>query len=145
MIVELMSISKERMIEIVIAHKDRIREATDQLSEIIYKAKSKLPRNAWKLDEESALAVRKTTHEIVEEISIIGGFCDGWTRNYIAKTTPIIAEITAFDISVLEVQTLELFGTIVNFIAPDFNKTPFKWSQLKPAFEVLKAALGKSR
>lgn len=137
-----MSISKERMIEIVIAHKDRIRDATDQLSEIIYKAKSNMPKNTWNLDEENALAIRKVIHEIVEEISIIGGFCDGWTRNYIAKTTPIIAGITAFDISVLDVHTLELFGTIVNFISPDFNKTPFKWSQLKPAFEMLKTALG---
>lgn len=139
-----MTISKERMIEIVIAHKDRIREATDQLSEIIYKAKSKTPKNAWNFDEESALAIRKVIHEIVEEISIIGGFCDGWTRNYIAKVTPIVADITAIEISVLEASTLELFGTMVNYIAPDFNKTPFRWSQLKPAFEVLKTALGKT-
>lgn len=138
-----MSISKDRMIEIVIAHKDRIREVTDHLSEIIYKAKSKMPKNAWELDEESALAIRKAIHEIVEEIAIIGIFCDSWTRKYIAKVTPAVSEITASDISLLDVHTLELFGTMVNFIAPDFTKTPFRLSQLKPAFEVLKTALGK--
>ena len=104
-----MSISKDRMVEIVIAHKDRIREATDQLSEIIYKAKSKMPKNAWKLDEQSSLAIRKIIHEIVEEIAIIGGFCDGWTRKYIARVTPAVAGITTSDITLLDVQILELF------------------------------------
>ena len=54
------------MVQQVVAHKDRIKEATDQLSEILCKAKSKTKvKETWKLDDESALQVRKIVHEII--------------------------------------------------------------------------------
>lgn len=132
------------MIQQVIAHKDRIKEATDQLSEVLCKAKSKPKvKETWKLDDESSLQVRKIAHELVEEISIIGGFCDGWTKNYIKRISPIIAGITAWNIDVLSVSILELFGTMVNSIIVDFTKTPFRLSELKPILSVIKNALNK--
>jgi len=135
-------LSKEYMIQQVVAHKDRLREATDHLSQTLSKTKSKLKASGkWELDEKSALRIREIIHEIMEEISIIGGFCDNWTQNYIRKIAPIIAGITAFDMTILDRHTLELFATMVNSLIVDFTKTPFRLSELKPIFSMLTEAV----
>jgi hypothetical protein len=131
-------LSKEYMIQQVVAHKDMLREATDQLSQTLSQTKSKLKASGkWELDEKSALRIREIIHEIMEEISIIGGFCDSWTQNYIRQIAPIIAGITAFDMTILDRHTLELFATMVNSLIVDFTKTPFRLSELKPIFSML--------
>lgn len=136
--------SKEYMIQQVIAHKDRLREAADQLSRTLSEARSKVKaEKGWKLDEKTALQIREILHEMMEQISIIGGFCDGWTQNYIRRISPFIAGISAFDIHIFDFHTLELFGTMVNSIIVDFTKTPFRLSELKPIFSVLKEAVGR--
>lgn len=82
-------LSKEYVIQQVVAHKDRIRDATDRLSDVIHKAKIRLSKN-YELSDKSALTIRKIIHEIVSELSIIGGFCDKWTKGYIDRTANIV-------------------------------------------------------
>jgi hypothetical protein len=135
-------LSKEYMIQQVVIHKDRLKDATDRLSQTLSEARlKKETQKSWELDEKTALRVREIIHEIMEEISIIGGFCDGWTKDYIRKTSPIIAGISAWDIDILHLSTLELFATMVNSIIVDFTKTPFRLSELMPIFSVLQEAL----
>jgi hypothetical protein len=137
-------LSKEYMVQQVINHKDRLKEATDELSRIFSEARIKRQtRTNLGLDEETSLQIRKIVHEIMEEISIIGGFCDGSTQDYIHKISLIVAGKTAFDITILDFCILELFAARVNSIIVDFTKTPFRLSDLKPILSVLAEAAKK--
>jgi hypothetical protein len=133
-------LSQEYLIQQVITHKDRLKDATDQLSQTLSEYRSQNKAKTWTVDEKTALRIREIAHEIIEEISIIGGFCDGWTRNYIDKITPFIAGITAFQITTFEFHMLELFATRLNSIIVDFTRTPFRLEELKPIFSLLKEA-----
>jgi hypothetical protein len=126
----------------VVAHKDRIREATDRLSDVIYKAKKELSKNL-ELSDENALAIRKIIHEIVSELSIIGGFCDSWTREYIDRTANIVGASVATKVHYVDVFMLEWWAVRINSLMVDFTKVPFRLSELKPIFSILKEALSK--
>jgi tetrahydromethanopterin S-methyltransferase subunit G len=139
---ELEKLSKEYVIQQVVAHKDRIRDATDRLSDLLYQARKSLGNNL-KLDEENSLAVRKIIHEIVSELSIIGGFCDNWTRDYIDKTATLIGAEVAIGVDYGAILGLELWAVRITGFCVNFNKTPFRLSDLKPIFSVLEKALSK--
>lgn len=134
------SLSKEYMINQIKSHKDLIKDSTDRLSEILYKAR--VSKDS-KLSERDALKVRKILHEIVSELSLIGGYCDRWTRNYIDETVRLIGAMTSTPITYLIVLTLDLWAMRINGIIIDYNKTPFRLSQLKPLLSILEKALGK--
>jgi hypothetical protein len=137
-------LSKELIIQQVEAHRDRIRDATDRLSEIIHNARKTLLKES-ELDDESTLAVRKVVHEIVSEISSIGGFCDKWTRDYIVRLDQAVAYMTSVRIYYPFALQLEYWAVMVNSIIVDYTKTPFRLSELKPIFSVLKEALRKKQ
>lgn len=127
-------LSKEYMIKQVKAHKDLIRDATDRLSDILYRAR--VSKNL-ELNEKDSLAVRKTLHEIVSELSMIGGYCDGWTKNYIDKTVVVVGRQASLGISYAQAVLLDWWAMRINGIIIDFNKTPFRLSQLKPILSIL--------
>lgn len=133
-------LSKEYIIGQVKAHKDVIRDATDRLSDILFKAR--VSKNL-ELSEKDSLAVRKILHEIVSELSMIGGYCDKWTRNYIDETAILIGQQTSTRIRYMNALLLDWWAMRINGIVVDFTKTPFKLSQLKPIFSMLEKALGK--
>jgi len=133
-------LSKEYMVNQVKAHKDLIRDATDRLSEILYRAR--VSKNL-QLKEKDSLAVRKTLHEIVSELSMIGGYCDGWTRNYINKTVSLIGEQVSTRVTYLDAVLLDLWLMKVNGIIVDFTKVPFRLSQLKPILSILEKVFRK--
>jgi len=135
-------LSKEFIVQQVMNQKDKIRDATDRLSDVLYEARKRLSKN-FELPEESSLAVRKIIHEILSELSIIGGFCDDWTKDYIDKTANIIAGIASQRIHYWDALVLELWAVKVNAIIVDFTKTPFRLSELKPIFSILKEALSR--
>ena len=133
-------LSKEYIIEQVKAHKDLIKDATDRLSDLLFKAR--VSKHS-ELSEEDSLAVRKILHEIVSELSMIGGYCDRWTRHYIEQTANIVGIETSSRIRYINALVLDLWAMRVNAIMVDFSKTPFRLSQLKPIFSMLEKALGK--
>lgn len=133
-------LSKEYMVNQVKAHKDLIRDATDRLSEILYRAR--VSKNL-QLKEKDSLAVRKTLHEIVSELSMIGGYCDGWTRNYINKTVSLIGEQVSTQITYIDAVLLDLWLMKANGIIVDFTKVPFRLSQLKPILSILEKVFRK--
>lgn len=137
-------LSKEYVIQQVVAHKDRIRDVTDRLSDVLHEAKKRTGKNL-ELDDESSLAIRKTIHEMVSELSIIGGFCDDWTRQYIDQTANIIGGIASTRVSYADALIIDWWAVRVNSLIVDFTKTPFRLSDLKPIFSVLEKALGKKR
>jgi hypothetical protein len=135
-------LSKEYVVSQVESHKDRIRAATDQLSEILYNARKGLSEK-FELDDQNTLAVRKIVHEIVSEISMIGGFCDNWSKEHIGRINQAVADMTSIKIYYPFALQLEYWAVIVNSIIVDYTKTPFRLSDLKPVFSVLKEAMSK--
>lgn len=125
--------SKEYMINQIKAHKDIIRDATDRLSEMLYRVRV----SRSKLNEKDSLSVRRILHEIVSELSMIGGYCDKWTRNYIDRTVSLIGKQAFTGIDYVDAVLLDLWAMKVNGIIVDFTKTPFRLSQLKPIFSML--------
>lgn len=134
------SLDKEFVVRQVKTHKDVIRDATDRLSDVLYKARVS---KDLELSEEDSLTVRKILHEITSELSMIGGYCDGWTKRYIDKTVAIVGDTTSTKLRYLDALLLDLWATRVNGIIVDFTKTPFRLSKLKPIFDMLKTALEK--
>lgn len=134
-------LSKEYVIQKVEEHKDLIKDATDRLSETLYTFHKQYPKDI-ELNEEFSLEVRKILHEIVAEVSMIGGFCDNWTRDYLDKTVNIMAGIIApREISYFNSFAIELWAMRVNAIMIDYNKTPFRLSELKPLLDILGKAI----
>src|SRR4030066_1274681 len=133
-------LSKEYIIQKVEEHKDIIQNATDRLSDILYKFRKEHP-SEFDLNEETSVEVRKVLHEIISEVSKIGGFCDSWTRDYIDKTVRIVGDMTSHDkISKFETPILELWAMRINGIIIDYTKTPFRLSDLKPLADILDTA-----
>lgn len=130
-------LSKEYMINQIKGHKDIIRDATDRLSGILFKVRVS---KSLELSEEDSLAIRKILHEIVSELSMIGGYCDNWTREYIDRTVTIIGGQASSRTRYIDAFLLDFWAMKVNGIMVDFTKTPFKLSQLKPIFDMLKKA-----
>jgi hypothetical protein len=134
-------LSKEYIIQKVEEHKDIIKDATDRLSDTLFK--NRKLNNRLNLSEEATLEVRKILHEIVSELSMIGGFCDKWTQNYLDSTINILGITTAKSrINYVDVLQIEWWAMRINGIVVDYNKTPFRLSDLEPIFSVLKKALG---
>jgi hypothetical protein len=78
-------------------------------SEILYKARKTL-EDKFELDDENTLAVRKIVHEIVSELSMIGGFCDKWSKQYIERINDTVATMTSVKIYYPFALMLEILG-----------------------------------
>jgi hypothetical protein len=133
-------LSKEYVIQKIEGHKDIIRDATDRLSDTLFRYRDQFEKK-WELDEKASLEVRKILHEIVSELSMIGGFCDGWTKNYINDTVNIIGHAISTGVSYADALLLEWWAMRINGIIIDYNKTPFRLADLKPLFSTLKEGL----
>ena len=135
-------LSREYVIQQVEAHKDGIRDASDRLSDILYEGRKHLD-SKLQLNEERSLAIRKIAHELFSELSMIGGFCDGWTQRYIKETAHTIGAMVATKVKYTDALLLEYWAVRVNsIILVDYTKTPFRLSDLKPLLSVLEKALG---
>jgi len=150
-----MSLPLEVKLQTILQKKEEIREATDEISEIIKKLGKGSPYVAakrglqkinhketnedlyYKLDEQSSVAVRQKLHRIVSSVSTIACLCDKKTQRYVMSISKIAAEITAkSEITNLEGFILESFCTMVNSIIVDYNKTPFSLSgEFKVGFD----------
>jgi hypothetical protein len=137
----MVDLSKEYVIQQVEAHKDRIRDASDRLSDILYEGRKHMGNNL-RLGEERSLAIRKIIHEIFSELSIIGGFCDSWTQRYIQQTAHGVGTIIAKQLNYADALMLEYWAVNINSLIIDYNKTPFRLSDLKPLLSVLQKAFG---
>lgn len=87
--------------------------------------------------------MRKIVHEIVSELSMIGGFCDNWSKQYIERINQTVAAMTSIKIYYPFALALEFWAVMVNSIIVDYTKTPLRLSDLKPVFSVLREALDK--
>jgi len=134
--------------------KEEIREATDEISEIIKKLGKGSPSKAairflknlkdsyYTLDEQSSVVVRQKLHKIVSCVSTIACFCDRKTQNYVMTISRVAAEITAEpEITNLEGFILEEFCTMVNTIIVN-HTTPFSLSsEFKVGFDKFMASV----
>jgi hypothetical protein len=143
-----MSLPPEVKLQTILQGKEAIREATDEISEIIKKlgkgcTLQKMSHKEiegdpyYKLDEQSSVTLRQKLHKIVSSVSTIACFCDRKTQSYVMSISKVAAEITAeSEITSLEGFILESFCTMVNSIIVDYNKTPFSLSgEFKVGFD----------
>lgn len=156
-----MSLPPEVKLQTILQKKEEIREATDEISEIIkklgkgspYKAaldfleksgdKEKEEHPHYKLDEQSSVTVRHKLHKIASSISTIAGFCDKKTQSYVMRVNKVAAEITAEpEITNLEGFILEEFCTMVNSIIVNYDRSPFSLSgEFKVALDKFMASV----
>ena len=154
-----MSLSSEVKLQTILLQKEEVRKATDEISRIIRKLGKGSPFEAslrrlrtkdkeiedpyYKLDEQSSIAVREKLHKIVSSVSIIAGFCDKNTKDYVMRISKVAAEISAqSEITSLDGFVLESFCTLVNSIIVDYNKTPFSISgEFKVKFDKFMAGV----
>jgi len=130
-----MSLSPEVKLQTILQEKEKVRKATDEISDIIKKLGKGSPYRPpsdddpyFRLDEQSALAVRQKIHQIISSLSVIAGFCDKSAQDHILRIESVARNITAkHEITCLEGFLLEKFCTVVNGIGIDFNKTPFSF------------------
>ncbi len=132
-----MSLPKEEQVRIVIASKKRIADLTGKILDAIYDSDSE--NNQLINKQESA--IKKSIYEILSELSIISGFCSSNEREFVNRITRYIPDMTIFLQPAKSI--LEEWCTMVNGIAVDFNKTPFKFlnSELKGKWRNLEAKI----
>ena len=122
-----LELPKEKMIEIVIDHKKNIVKTTNQISESLQKLREPTSKK-MSLDYETALFVKKSVHQVVSDLSIIGGFCGGTEKDYINRMAFMLGGLVATGyIDIVTAPIIELWCTMVNSIMIDFNKTPFRF------------------
>jgi hypothetical protein len=155
-----MSLPPEVKLQTILQKKEDIIKTADEISEItkklgkgsFHKATRRMLENIsnketedpyYRLDEQDSVVLRQKLHKMVSDISIIAGFCDKRTQNYIMQISKVAAEITAQnEITNLEGFILESFCTMVNSIIVDFNKTPFSLSaEFKVGFDKFMASV----
>ncbi len=157
-------LSHEIKLQVIREEKEKIRQATDEISAIIKKlGKGSLEESAFRileriteahrektpvdphdmLDEESSLAVRQKLHAIIGSLSTIASFCDRGARSYVLRVSQAASEITAnSEITAVEGFLLETFCTMANSVCVDFNKTPYSFSaEFKVGFDKLIASI----
>ena len=117
----MLSLSKEKQIEIVICHKKRIVELTNRILEIIHDSDSK-----QEYITTQQLELKKLINEIICEMTTIVGFCGRSERNWVDNMTNGICMHTIY-LSWVASSILEHWCTMANSITIDFNKTPFKF------------------
>jgi Arc/MetJ-type ribon-helix-helix transcriptional regulator len=124
--------SKEKMIEIVMAQKKDIVETTDEIDEVFQKFYDKYNTEDFMhkttcLDSQNTLLIKKKVNDIISKLSIIGGFCDKDTQRYIDTLTGYGGKYASLDeISVVDIDFLSFWSKMVNRIIVDFTRTPFK-------------------
>ncbi|MCJ7631514.1 hypothetical protein MUP77_03815 [Candidatus Bathyarchaeota archaeon] len=132
-----MSLPKEEQVRIVITSKKRIADLTGKILDVMYDSDSE----NYQLINKQESAIKKSLYEIVSELSIISGFCSSNEREFVNSITRYIPEMTP---SLQSTKLLlEDWCTIVNGIAVDFNKTPFKFlnTELKGKWRSLEAKI----
>jgi len=117
-------LSKEKIINMVIEHKNNIENATNQIRERL----SEVQPQGEPLGRDAVEFVQKKIDNVVKELSIIGGFCGKGERNFVYKASNAIGGLTALDyIDSWIASCIRFWCTMVNCIMVDFNKTPLKF------------------
>ncbi len=132
-----MSLPKEEQVRIVITSKKRIADLTGKILDVMYDSDAE----NYQLINKQESAIKKSIYEIVSELSIISGFCSSNEREFVNSITRYITDMTP---SLQSTKLLlEDWCTIVNGIAVDFNKTPFKFlnTELKRKWRSLEAKI----
>jgi len=79
--------SKKEKIEIVITHKQRIVETTNQIIEKLRKLESTSSKEQHR---ETALFITQKANQVISDLSVIGGFCRGEEKDYIMHMASLI-------------------------------------------------------
>lgn len=115
-----MESSKQKMIDTVIAHKDRIVKATNEIIEKLSEFRKSTS------GEETYLYVKKRVNQIVSDLSIIGGFCRTRERGLVEIMNDMVQSIIMAE-GELFALLMEDWCIMVNGIIVDFTKTPFRF------------------
>jgi len=110
------------MIDTVIAHKDRIVKATNEIIE-----KLSGLQKSYISEKEAALYVKKRVNQIVSDLSIIGGFCGAREKGLVELINDMIRTILRAEDNIGFVGLMEDWCIMVNSIIVDFTKTPFRF------------------
>lgn len=117
--------SKKEKIEIVITHKQRIVETTNQIIEKLRKLESTSSKEQYR---ETSLFTAQKANQIISDLSIIGGFCGKAEKDYIRHLASVIdSPLTDPDYISAFLPIIEDWCTMVNSIIVDFEKTPFRF------------------
>jgi hypothetical protein len=119
-----MELSKQKMMETVIAHKDRIVNATRS---IIEKLDSLQASRSSENEKDVLLYVKKQVSQIVSDLSIIGGFCGAREKSLVELSTKLIQIILSMSRGGILSNLIEDWCLEVNGIIVDFTKTPFRF------------------
>jgi len=113
--------SKQKMIDTVIAHKERIVKVTNEIIEKLNEAKGS------ESEEKTSIYVKKRVNQIISDLSIIGGFCGRREKELVELTNDLVEPILAGMDSEISVGLMEHWCIAVNDIIVDFTKTPFRF------------------
>jgi len=113
--------SKQKMIDTIIAHKDNIRKATNEIIEKLSELKNSSNRS------KDSLFIKTRVNQIISDLSIIAGFCGTDERNRIVAMRRLITRIIALENFSMFRLAIEEWCIMVNGIVIDFNKTPFRF------------------
>ena len=115
-----MSLSRQEQVEIVIRHKNRILQLTNNILDIVGDSRSK------PIIEQKPL-LKQCFNETISELSVIAGFCGSKERDWVNKVADSIARLTPIlDWGLPPI--IESYCTMINSIIIDFSKTPFIFS-----------------
>ena len=116
-----MSLSIEKQINLVISHKKKVVELTNEILKIINEAGKK-----YKFDNNQKLLLKQLFNETVSEITTIASFCGSKERNWVNNVAVVIA-IQNINLTYSSRHLLELWCTMINSMSFNFNKTPFNF------------------
>lgn len=106
------------MIDVVIAHKERIVKATNEIVEEL----SRLQESNT-LGKETSLYVKKRVNQIVSDLSVIGGFCGSREKSLVEIMESMVRNLLDIGFAGL----IEDWCIMANGIIVDFTKTPFRF------------------
>lgn len=109
--------SKQKMIETVIAHKDKIVKATNEIIEKLGGYQNEF------FDGETAVYVKKRVNQIVSDLSLIGGFCGSREK----KLVELAEDLSRHLIAIRSTSLMEDWCIEVNSIIVDFTRVPFRF------------------
>jgi hypothetical protein len=114
--------SKQKTINTVIAHKDRIVKTTNEIIEKL----SRLQKS-YISEKETSVYVKKRVNQVVSDLSIIAGFCGAREKGLIELTDDMVRIILLAEDKIGFVGLMEDWCITVNSTIVDFTKTPFRF------------------
>ena len=138
-----MVLSDEKKIRIILKRKDEVRKLSGEVLGILSRLKNVHGKTdeEWKksfeLTDGENLRVRKKLNQIISNLSIIAGFCDQNSQEYVQRFAVIISGIgrgTYGRINCLDKYILTRFCTMANTLMVDFNKRPWRIAEVELGF-----------